>query len=131
MVERSIHGQSGMVFLGYDMDGECLWGTVEERMKMGIPIDSDWNSLPAKIEDEMTDAGKTSMRLNGSRSPEPNLGPVISKTPREVRGGTFAPADIPVIKRALHMYLIDCMRSDEDHPDISHISNLFHRLNRI
>lgn len=113
MVERSIHGQPGMVFLGHDTYGECLWGTVEEKMKMGIPIDSDWNAIPAKIEEEMTDAGKA------------------SKTPREVRGGTFAPADIPLIKRALHVYLIDCMRSNEDHPDVSHISNLFHRLNRI
>jgi hypothetical protein len=25
MAERSIHGKPGMVFIGYDDDGECLW----------------------------------------------------------------------------------------------------------
>jgi hypothetical protein len=79
---------------------------------MSIPLDSDWNELPARLEEEMTDAGKASR-------------------PKESRGGTFAPADIPVIKRALHVYLLDCLRTDENHPDVNHISNLFHRLSRI
>ena len=54
---------------------------------------------------------------------------------KEVKGGTFAPSDIPVIKRALHSYLIDCLRevdSERDpHPDVTVIANLLHRLGRI
>ena len=64
-----------------------------------------------QIEEEMIDAGKTG--------------------PRVAKGGVFAPADIPVLKRALHVYLIDCQRSNEDHPDINQIAHLLHRLNRI
>ena len=79
---------------------------------MAIPLDGDWNNIAARLEEDMTDAGKASQQ-------------------REAKGGTFAPADIPVIKRALHVYLIDCLRADENHPDVMHISNLFHRLNRI
>ena len=56
--------------------------------------------------------------------------------PKQVKGGVFAPADIPVIKRALHSYLLDLMRvegySERDpHPDVAVISNLLHRLGRI
>ena len=55
--------------------------------------------------------------------------------PKESKGGTFAPADIPVIKRALHSYLIECIRiqdSERDpHPDVITIANLLHRLGRI
>jgi len=56
--------------------------------------------------------------------------------PTPVKGGTFAPTDIPLIKRALHSYLIDVTRaegySDRDpHPDVVGISNLLHRLGRI
>ena len=56
--------------------------------------------------------------------------------PKEAKGGTFAPADIPVIKRALQVYLIDCLRAEgyserEQHPDVSVIANLLHRLGRI
>jgi hypothetical protein len=55
---------------------------------------------------------------------------------KEAKGGTFAPTDIPVIKRALHSYLLDLMRvegySERDpHPDVAVISNLLHRLGRI
>ena len=55
---------------------------------------------------------------------------------KEVKGGTFAPSDIPVIKRALHSYLLDLMRLEgyserEPHPDVAVISNLLHRLGRI
>lgn len=75
---------------------------------MGIPLDSDWND---------------------------NCREVASK-PREARGGAFAPADIPVIKRALQVYLIDCMRTEgygdrDPHPDVAPIANLLHRLGRI
>jgi len=55
---------------------------------------------------------------------------------KEVKGGTFAPADIPVIKRALQHYVTECMRvegySDRDpHPDLNTAANLLHRLGRI
>lgn len=55
---------------------------------------------------------------------------------KEVKGGTFAPSDIPVIKRALHVYLLDCMRTEghserDPHPDVTTIANLLHRLGRI
>ena len=55
---------------------------------------------------------------------------------KEAKGGTFAPTDIPVIKRALHSYLLDLMRVEgyserESHPDVAVISNLLHRLGRI
>jgi hypothetical protein len=55
---------------------------------------------------------------------------------KESKGGTFAPTDIPVIKRAMHSYLLDLMRVEgyserEPHPDVAVISNLLHRLGRI
>jgi hypothetical protein len=55
---------------------------------------------------------------------------------KEVKGGTFAPADIPVIRRALHVYLVDIQRiegfSDRDpHPDLNAVASLLHRLGRI
>ena len=76
---------------------------------MGIPLDDDWNDVPQ------------------------NVTPI---KPREARGGAFAPADIPVIKRALQVYLVDCLRTEgyserEPHPDVSTIANLLHRLGRI
>lgn len=55
---------------------------------------------------------------------------------KEAKGGVFAPSDIPVIKRALHSYLIDLSRVEgysdrEPHPDVAVISNLLHRIGRI
>lgn len=55
---------------------------------------------------------------------------------KEVKGGTFAPSDYPVIKRALYSYLLDIIRTDgyserDPHPDLAVISNLLHRLDRI
>lgn len=55
---------------------------------------------------------------------------------KEVKGGTFAPTDIPVIKRALQSYISECMKiegySDRDpHPDLAIAANLLHRLGRI
>ena len=56
--------------------------------------------------------------------------------PKEVKGGTFAPSDIPVIKRALQSYVAEIQKiegySDRDpHPDLSIAANLLHRLGRI
>ena len=55
---------------------------------------------------------------------------------KESKGGVFAPTDYPVIKRALHSYLVECMRTEgvserDPHPDTAIISNLLHRLGRI
>lgn len=55
---------------------------------------------------------------------------------KEVKGGTFAPTDIPVIKRALHSYLIDLLRTEgyserDPHPDVTVIANLLHRIGRV
>ena len=55
--------------------------------------------------------------------------------PKQAKGGTFAPTDIPVIKRALHSYLVECIHTQDSerdpHPDVSTIANLLHRLGRI
>ena len=55
---------------------------------------------------------------------------------KESKGGVFAPTDYPVIKRALHSYLLDIMRTEgyserDPHPDVAVISNLIHRLGRV
>jgi len=59
----------------------------------------------------------------------------MSEGPKEVKGGVFAPSDIPVIKRALQIYLTDCIRvadSERDpHPDLNKVASLLHRLGRI
>jgi hypothetical protein len=55
---------------------------------------------------------------------------------KEAKGGTFAPSDIPVIRRALHTYLVDIQRIEgysdrEPHPDLNAVALLLHRLSRI
>jgi len=55
---------------------------------------------------------------------------------KEAKGGTFAPSDIPVIRRALHTYLVDIQRIEgysdrEPHPDLNVVALLLHRLSRI
>ena len=55
---------------------------------------------------------------------------------KEAKGGTFAPSDIPIIRRALHTYLIDIQRIEgysdrEPHPDLNAVALLLHRLSRI
>ena len=55
---------------------------------------------------------------------------------KEAKGGTFAPSDIPVIRRALHTYLLDMQRIEgysdrEPHPDLNAVARLLHRLGRI
>jgi hypothetical protein len=56
--------------------------------------------------------------------------------PKQAKGGVFAPTDIPLIKRALHSYLVECIRTEDyserdPHPDVVNIANLLHRLGRI
>jgi hypothetical protein len=59
----------------------------------------------------------------------------MGEGPKVAKGGVFAPADIDLIKRALHVYLIDCNRTVESerdpHPDVNKIASLLHRLGRI
>ena len=55
---------------------------------------------------------------------------------KEVKGGVFSPTDIPLIKRALHVYLVDMQRIEgysdrEPHPDLNAVARLLHRLGRI
>lgn len=55
---------------------------------------------------------------------------------KESKGGTFAPADIPVIKRALQRYITECVVTEgyserDPHPDLAQAANLLHRLGRI
>ena len=67
--------------------------------------------LAAKIESEMTDAGKADWGQ-----------------PKQAKGGVFAPADIGIIKSALIMY---AQKSELNREEESHIMSLLHRLNRI
>ena len=52
---------------------------------------------------------------------------VMSEGPKPVKGGTFAPADIKLIKNALNYYL----RLDHSNAEVNQIANLLHRLGRI
>lgn len=63
------------------------------------------SSAASRIEEEMTDAGKAS--------------------PRQIKGGVFAPADIKLIKEALSHYA----RLDISDLERRQIANLLHRLN--
>ena len=54
---------------------------------------------------------------------------MVDTKPKEARGGTFAPADIKIIKESLYFY-ID-VANDLTTEEQRHISNLLHRLNRI
>jgi len=51
----------------------------------------------------------------------------VEVMPKEVKGGTFAPADYEIIKNALNYYL----RLDLSNAEVKQISNLLHRLGRI
>ena len=77
-------------------------------------METNLEQLFIKYEEELSDAGKAS-------------------GPKQVKGGAFAPTDIPLIKRALHVYLLDCLRAEteEQHPDVTPIASLLHRLGRI
>lgn len=79
---------------------------------MAKPLDEDfnYNNVFQRIEEETTDAGKFT-------------------SPREARGGTFAPVDIKLIKEALGWYVNNCFGLTDI--DERNIANLLHRLNRI
>jgi hypothetical protein len=55
--------------------------------------------------------------------------------PNENKGGTFAPADMPLIKNALFYYKDMLVKSEESERDVSvelfKVAALLHRINRI
>ena len=55
--------------------------------------------------------------------------------PNEVKGGTFAPADMPLIKSALFYYKDMLVKSEESERNVSvelfQVAALLHRINRI
>ena len=51
--------------------------------------------------------------------------------PKEARGGTFAPADIKIIKEALIAYINNGVNTNLTITEERQIINLLHRLNRI
>lgn len=61
-----------------------------------------------RIEEEMTDAGKTQ--------------------PRHAKGGVFAPTDVNIIRRALLFYMTEQGEALQEGED-RQIANLLHRLN--
>jgi hypothetical protein len=56
-------------------------------------------------------------------------GGVSMTQPKQVKGGTFAPVDIEIIKEALGWYVKNCYGISD--VDERNIANLLHRLNRI
>lgn len=55
--------------------------------------------------------------------------------PKQVKGGTFAPADMDILKRALHAYK-DVLIMTEDNErvvsdELAKVANLLHRIRRI
>ena len=54
---------------------------------------------------------------------------------KESKGGTFAPADMPLIKNALFYYKDMLVKSEESERDVSvelfQVAALLHRINRI
>lgn len=54
---------------------------------------------------------------------------------KELEVGTLTTSDFVLIERALHSYLIECIRmqdSERDaHPDVHRVANLLHRIGRI
>lgn len=103
MAERSIHGKPGMVFIGYDDDGECLWDYPNGDNMKQPPETMTYMNVKSTI----TEGGTTQ--------------------PRIAKGGVYAPADVKLIKDALVQY----SRLDISDTEQSQIANLLHRLNRI
>ena len=60
-------------------------------------------------------------------------GVTFDATPRVVKGGVFAPADIELIKRALDVYKSKLLESEESErnpsQELIQLANLLHRLN--
>lgn len=64
-----------------------------------------------------------------------NRAPQTEHTPKQSKGGTFAPADMDVLKRALYCYKALLCSTDESERNTSDelvkVSNLLHRIGRI
>lgn len=54
---------------------------------------------------------------------------------KEAKGGAFAPADMDILKRALHAYKYNLLCDEENEREISDelakVANLIHRIGRI
>lgn len=54
---------------------------------------------------------------------------------KEAKGGTFAPADMEILKRALHAYKDALVRTEESEretsAELAKVANLLHRIGRI
>lgn len=114
MTIRSIHGEPGMVFVGYDTDGECLWN-YPNGDNMTKPLDEDFN-------------------YNFTGTPSPiTTGGIGMVQPKVAKGGVFAPSDIALIKRALDVYKTQLVQTEESERETSselvQLANLLHRLN--
>jgi hypothetical protein len=59
----------------------------------------------------------------------------VEVMPNEAKGGTFAPADMELLKRALHYYKDMRTRIEESErslsPELTQVANLLHRIGRI
>lgn len=60
---------------------------------------------------------------------------IFKSKPKEAKGGTFAPADMPVLKRALFHYKTMLVMTSETEryadEELSKVANLIHRIGRI
>lgn len=116
MTERSIHGKPGMVFIGYDVDGECLWD-YPTGDTMNKPTDENF-------------------KFNVTSTSSITEGGISLTTPKQAKGGVFAPADMDLIKRALYVYkdklMAEAVSERDIDPELSQLANLLHRVtNRI
>ncbi len=120
MTIRSIHGEPGMVFVGYDTDGECLWD-YPYGDNMAKPLDEDFmtGNFNTAVKVNFTDlTGAASSITTGGIS-------LVSTEPKQAKGGVYAPADVKLIKDALAHYA----RLDISDAEQRQIANLMHRLN--
>jgi hypothetical protein len=105
MAERSIHGKPGMVFIGYDDDGECLWDYPNGDNMKQPPETMTYMNVKSTI----TEGGTTQ--------------------PRIAKGGVYSPADVKLIKDALTFYAAHNGQITD--LETRSVANLLHRLNRI
>jgi len=92
---------------------------------MSLPLDEDFNDY------ETVKAAQQRMTFKTTEGvPTVDAIPThgAHSSPREARGGAFAPADVPLIKDALYALLKDIPEDDER---VSKVANLLHRLGRI
>ncbi len=85
---------------------------------MGKPLDEDFNYNFAATDTSPITTGGVSF---------------VSSTPKQAKGGVFAPADITLIKRALDVYKTQLVQTEESErtpsQELIQLANLMHRLN--